>query len=320
MTMVRFIVAAALALTFAQPVAARDRVKEGLCADSTVRDVENRAADDPIPTKVLAAIERSVVRIRVTTEQRARELFKAMPAARRADPGSFSLGSFSAYAGDNRGICTGTLIDGNVVLTAGHCVWVNFWMQEHDNGDMSVPYYTIRGEPHALSAADLVKFFVVDFNYEADYSATASASGLGPLPIRTALPFTVTALLDTDKDEKIDFAILHINGAREQIGGYALGAARLDFGTPRFGGRVAVIQHYGGYTKKIAYGHVETYDSERQVLHTASTEQGSSGSPIFNSEGKLVGVHTDGGCEDQRYQTNLGVTLKSLKSRLKKQL
>ncbi|MBN3908077.1 MAG: trypsin-like peptidase domain-containing protein [Nostoc sp. NMS1] len=77
-----------------------------------------------------------------------------------------------------------------------------------------------------------------------------------------------------------------------------------DFGKPltfksklmRRDDRVAIIQHPGGHLKKISIQNNFVAYADNQVLqYTTSTEPGSSGSPIFDDNFQVVGIHHSGG-------------------------
>jgi len=77
-----------------------------------------------------------------------------------------------------------------------------------------------------------------------------------------------------------------------------------DFGSPlilkskqmRRDDRVAIIQHPGGYLKKISMqNNFVAYADNQVVQYTTSTEPGSSGSPVFDDDFQVVAIHHSGG-------------------------
>lgn len=61
-------------------------------------------------------------------------------------------------------------------------------------------------------------------------------------------------------------------------------------------GRVNIIQHPGGGPKQIAlYHNVLAYVDEKRIQYVTDTLPGSSGSPVFDSQWRLVGLHHSGG-------------------------
>jgi V8-like Glu-specific endopeptidase len=104
-----------------------------------------------------------------------------------------------------------------------------------------------------------------------------------------------------------------------------------DFGKPlifksklmRRDDRVAIIQHPGGHLKKISIQNNFVAYADNQVLqYTTSTEPGSSGSPVFDGDFKIVGIHHSGGMllepgSKQRYLRNAGTSAIALLNDLK---
>lgn len=77
-----------------------------------------------------------------------------------------------------------------------------------------------------------------------------------------------------------------------------------DFGKPlifksklmRRDDRVAIIQHPGGHLKKISIqNNFVAYADNQVIQYTTSTEPGSSGSPVFDDDFQVVGIHHSGG-------------------------
>jgi hypothetical protein len=57
-----------------------------------------------------------------------------------------------------------------------------------------------------------------------------------------------------------------------------------------------IIQHPGGQRKRVAYARNQvTFFDERVVQYLSDTQTGSSGSPVFNEEGRLIALHHAGG-------------------------
>ena len=79
--------------------------------------------------------------------------------------------------------------------------------------------------------------------------------------------------------------------------------------------RVAIIQHPGGYYKKISMqNNFVAYADQRIVHYTTSTMPGSSGSPVFNEDFQVVAIHHSGGMLEEpmtqrRYLRNAGSSM-----------
>ena len=65
---------------------------------------------------------------------------------------------------------------------------------------------------------------------------------------------------------------------------------------PTVGGPAYVVQHPSGERKRLGYvrNQVSTFDG-RVVHYLTDTERGSSGSPVFDGAGRLIGLHRAGG-------------------------
>jgi V8-like Glu-specific endopeptidase/tetratricopeptide (TPR) repeat protein len=94
---------------------------------------------------------------------------------------------------------------------------------------------------------------------------------------------------------------------------------------PQRGARVIVIGHPGGGTLSFSLADNELLDYEdggRLLHYRTPTEGGSSGSPIFNQDWRLIGLHHAGGDEMQRlngqsgtYQANEGIRFDRIRVR-----
>jgi V8-like Glu-specific endopeptidase len=79
--------------------------------------------------------------------------------------------------------------------------------------------------------------------------------------------------------------------------------------------RVAIIQHPGGHLKKISMqNNFVAYADANLVQYTTSTLPGSSGSPVFDDEFKVVAIHHSGGdltepSTGRRYLRNAGTSM-----------
>nr|WP_277883940.1 serine protease [Nostoc sp. FACHB-888] len=87
--------------------------------------------------------------------------------------------------------------------------------------------------------------------------------------------------------------------------------------------RVAIIQHPGGHLKKISIqNNLVAYADNEVLQYTTSTEPGSSGSPVFDDDFQVVGIHHSGGMlvepnTQQRYLRNAGTSAIALLNDLK---
>jgi V8-like Glu-specific endopeptidase len=87
--------------------------------------------------------------------------------------------------------------------------------------------------------------------------------------------------------------------------------------------RVSIIQHPGGSYKKISLqNNFVAYSDTRVVQYTTSTEPGSSGSPVFDDDFRVVAIHHAGGMLTEpttmrRYLRNEGISIMAILDDLK---
>jgi Trypsin-like peptidase domain len=82
--------------------------------------------------------------------------------------------------------------------------------------------------------------------------------------------------------------------------------------TTRATERLAIVQHPRGHRKVIAEGGY--LDSCNQLVYYADLDTlvGSSGAGVLNRQGHLVGIHTDGDCDESGRGNNRGWTVESI--------
>lgn len=124
----------------------------------------------------------------------------------------------------------------------------------------------------------------------------------------------------------LDYALLRLNN---KIGKH-YGWLELADKTPT-SGDVMVIQHPYGREKEISRVDSEIAQATQVVLHYyADTEPGSSGSPVFNKNGKkIIALHHAGQCRDEnfdpttgckKFDFNEGVVIGLIKNQIKQYL
>ena len=88
-------------------------------------------------------------------------------------------------------------------------------------------------------------------------------------------------------DPKLDFSLIRIQHPPEFGPPLALKPVRVEQNQ-----RVAIIQHPGGFYKKISMqNNFVAHADDRLIQYYTSTEAGSSGSPVFNEDFEVVGLH-----------------------------
>ncbi len=189
-----------------------------------------------------------------------------------------------------RGWCTGTLIADDLFLTAGHCL---------DNGDtvnLQLPREK-GGVP--LEPPELAREFTVEFRFESPALADAPSYANRAEVVR----------LEEYSRSDPDYAILRLSGNP----GFHNGVARISPSDSRAGSPIALLQHPRAEPMKVGAGAVARVSGSKISYDSIDTLDGSSGAGILDgTSGKLVGVHTNGGCAQDGDGENFGVTIGAL--------
>lgn len=211
----------------------------------------------------------------------------------RYDFGNQFIGPNSSE-GDVKGVrwCTGTLIGKDTFITAGHC-----FSQTPRN--RKVPMKNGK----TISSAEMAKLMRVNFNYQ--YSGTS-----GKLRSDT-IDYPVLELLEIGNDSGVDYAIIKLG--KDNMGklpGERFGAIPISNLPAAVLEMLVVIQHPDGDPKVVETGPVSSLTTGWINYNDIDTRSGSSGSALISAvNGKIVGVHTDGGCDTRRDGHNHGVPI-----------
>jgi hypothetical protein len=189
-----------------------------------------------------------------------------------------------------QGWCTGTLIADDLFLTAGHCLdstEAGAWRLPHEKGGVALP------------PAQLAREFVVQFRYETRALSDAASYGSSAEVLR----------LEEYRNAGVDYAILRLSGHP----GSDNGVARLSARDSIPGMPIAILQHPAGLPMKVGAGPVARVLGAKISYDAIDTLGGSSGAGILDvASGKLVGMHTNGGCTKSGGGENFGVTIGGL--------
>jgi len=189
------------------------------------------------------------------------------------------------------GWCSGTLIADDLFLTAGHC------LDPEDSARWQLPREK-DGLP--LRPAELAREFVVEFRFE--------ATDLPPEEL-SYMNIAEVVRLEEHRNQGVDYALLRLSGGA----GVNNGVARLSAIDSKPGVPIAILQHPGGDLMKVGAGSVARLLGPKITYATIDTLGGSSGSGILDAtSGKLVGIHTNGGCTSSGDGENSGVTIGAL--------
>ncbi len=161
-----------------------------------------------------------------------------------------------------------------VQMAAGGRSWVGTgFLVAHD---LIMTNHHVIGSREQAKAADFM------FNYQLDPDGN-------PCPTSVAQP-TMDGLFWSDKD--LDVAVVQIEGVDSTIPPLKLSAK-----IPTLEDAVTLIGHPSGFLKQISLrNNAVQFSDGRRIQYTASTEPGSSGSPVFDRGAlEVVGIHHSGG-------------------------
>ncbi|HYQ04926.1 MAG TPA: serine protease [Polyangiaceae bacterium] len=190
----------------------------------------------------------------------------------------------------DQGWCTGTLIDDDLFLTAGHC------LDNQDTPRLRLPREK-GGIP--LEPPEMAREFTVEFRFETP-----------ALPDATDYGSRVNVLrLEEYSRSDPDYAIMRLADRP----GFHNGVARISPSDSMPGLPIALLQHPKAETMKVGSGPVARLLGPKITYDTIDTLDGSSGAGILDAvTGKLVGIHTNGGCTKDGDGENYGVTIGAL--------
>lgn len=169
--------------------------------------------------------------------------------------------------------CSGTLISDNLFLSAGHCF-------DSEPDGWQVP--RINGTSDPISPHEIAKNMHINFNYQSDPSGRLRQEE--SYPINELLEYRLNGL---------DYAIVKLEGNP----GQKFGCGTISLIDSIIGSNVCIIGHPEGWPKVVEAGHISDFKDTLLGYNDLDTRAGNSGSGILDgTNGKIVGVHTNGGC------------------------
>lgn len=191
---------------------------------------------------------------------------------------------------NNRRWCSGALIAEDLWLTAGHC------FSQRPGGGQKVP--SIDGTDFPISRSEIAINMQVDFHYQFNEQFV----------LRPVESIDVVELVE-DRLGDLDYAIVRLASPPT----HDYNVAKLATADAALGSMISIIGHPRGEPKRVATGHASEYVNDRIYYNDLDTDYGSSGSAILSSpDGSIVGVHTTGGCDEERSGENSGFRVSSL--------
>jgi V8-like Glu-specific endopeptidase len=187
--------------------------------------------------------------------------------------------------------CTGTLISNDLFLSAGHCF-------DQSGGNWIRPADNTTGA--TISPAEIATNMHVNFNYQVDPTGV----------LRVEQSYPILSLVEY-RLGGLDFSIVRLGGNPGAIWGITQ-VATTDAAT---GDMLCIIGHPAGWPKRIEAGPCLNVAGTTITYDDIDTLGGNSGSGVLRaSDGRIVGVHTNGGCgaNSPGIGSNSGVRITSI--------
>jgi hypothetical protein len=202
--------------------------------------------------------------------------------------------------------CTGTLFSEKLFLTAGNCF-------DASAGGWSTPARRVGNSFVPLPPQELAPLTHVNFNLQRDTTTCATPTDPRTCAVRKPDSYPVVRLLEYRRGN-LNYAILELGaGADGQLPGQRYNPANLDSSSAALAQAklLAIIQHSGGGPKRVGIGTQLRISNDRISYGDIDTFGGSGGAGILDQSGRLVGLHTNGGC-DVTGGENWGITVRAI--------
>lgn len=165
---------------------------------------------------------------------------------------------------------------------------------------------------HVISKKEEMVNAIFRFNYQLDSRAN-------PQAIKDYEP-AQGGIFHTNT--KLDYAIVEVTDNPGDKWGYL----RLKPEIPMINSRVNIIQHPNGLPKQISFqNNFVVFADKTKIQYVTSTQPGSSGSPVFNDNWQVVGLHHAGGLLPEKeggplYFRNEGIAIQAILADLPKDI
>ena len=141
---------------------------------------------------------------------------------------------------------------------------------------------------HVLPDANIATRAIAEFNWERGFDGLESAK------VSFALDPTVAFWTTAADDLTVVKVQSDLAGGRSAVAEY--GAIAVSDRTVKVGDRVSIIQHAGGEPKQVAlHRNITVFVDASRIQYLTDTLGGSSGSPVFDAQWRLVAIHHAGG-------------------------
>jgi V8-like Glu-specific endopeptidase len=204
-----------------------------------------------------------------------------------------NLATIYTNPGDVNGVRwgSGTMISANLMLTCGH-------LFDADPNGWTVPRQN--GTSTAISPQEVATNMHVNFLYQVDSTGT----------LRAEQRFPITQLIEY-RLGGLDMAICRIGGNP----GNTYGWSEVSTTNCAVNDMLAIIGHPAGQPKRIEAGPCTSISATTVRYNDIDTLGGNSGSGILEgANGRIVGVHTNGGCNPQGTGSNSGVAIAAIRN------
>jgi hypothetical protein len=199
---------------------------------------------------------------------------------------SIGLNDPELNPGTIRGVrwCSGSYIGEERILTAGHC----FRPDDGSGSGFVTPFRRTDLLREFLQPAELAPFFFANFKYQIDGQTSV---------VRTPVRFPIARLLEY-RNGGLGYAVVEVGASADgrRIGDVTGPAVLGDPAAYADQSVIAIVQHPNGDPKKVASGRLLKKQAEWLYYDDVDTRGGSSGSAVITADGRLIGVHTNGGC------------------------
>ena len=205
-----------------------------------------------------------------------------------------NLGTIYTNPGDVNGVRwgSGTMISADLMLTCGH-------LFDADPNGWTVPRQN--GTSTAISPQEIATNMHVNFLYQVDPTGTLRAE--------QTLPDHAADRVPPGRARHGDLP------DRRQPRQHLRLDARSSTTNPAVGDMLAIIGHPAGQPKRIEAGPCTSISATTVRYNDIDTLGGNSGSGILQaSTGRVVGVHTNGGCNSAGTGTNSGVAIAAIRA------